>query len=112
MAVLAGGRESLTEYHVLEQFDHQVGPAAGAYTLAHAEPKTGRTHQIRVHFASIGHPVAGDAVYGRRRTALPLSRQFLHASQLAFRHPTTKQRVELEAPPPPDLVDVLTLLRS
>jgi 23S rRNA pseudouridine1911/1915/1917 synthase len=112
MTVLAGGRESLTEYHVIEQFDQQVGPAAGAYTLAHAEPKTGRTHQIRVHFASIGHPVAGDAIYGRRRSSLPLGRQFLHASRLEFRHPIAKQRMELEAPPPQDLVDVLELLRG
>jgi 23S rRNA pseudouridine1911/1915/1917 synthase len=112
MAVLAGGREAVTEYHVLEQFAHPVGPAAGDYTLAAAEPQTGRTHQIRVHFASIGHPVVGDAVYGRRRPRLEVPRQFLHAQRLGFKHPVTGQRLELEAPLPEDLAAVLALLRA
>lgn len=112
MAVQPGGREATTEYHVLEQFAHQIGPAAGEYTLVRAEPLTGRTHQIRVHFASIGHPVVGDATYGRRKCHLPLSRQFLHASRLEFRHPNTAQRMHLEAPLSPDLVTVLELLRG
>ena len=112
MSVLPGGREALTEYHVLEQFAHQVGPAAGEYTLVEAEPLTGRTHQIRVHFASIGHPVVGDEVYGRRRTSLPVSRQFLHARRLGFKHPSTGQRLELEAPLPEELAAVLDLLRQ
>jgi 23S rRNA pseudouridine1911/1915/1917 synthase len=111
MAVLTGGREAITEYHVLEQFAHRVGPAAGEYTLAEAEPLTGRTHQIRVHFASIGHPVVGDDVYGRRRTSLPVRRQFLHARRLGFKHPTTGQRLELEALLPEELTAVLDLLR-
>jgi 23S rRNA pseudouridine1911/1915/1917 synthase len=112
MAVLAGGREAVTEYHVLEQFSRQSGPAAGDYTLAEAEPKTGRTHQIRVHFSSIGHPVVGDTVYGRRRSHLPVARQFLHARRLAFKHPATGQRTEFEAPLPDDLAEVLALLRG
>jgi 23S rRNA pseudouridine1911/1915/1917 synthase len=112
MAVLAGGREAATDYHVLEQFAHQIGPAAGNYTLVEAEPETGRTHQIRVHFASIGHPVVGDAVYGRRRTWLPVDRQFLHARKLGFKHPTTGQRVGFEAPLPEELAGVLALLRG
>jgi 23S rRNA pseudouridine1911/1915/1917 synthase len=111
MAVLAGGREAITEYHVLEQFARQVGPAAGDYSLVEAEPRTGRTHQIRVHFASIGHPVVGDAVYGRRRTRLAVPRQFLHARRLGFKHPTTGRRMDLETPPPADLTSVLELLR-
>jgi 23S rRNA pseudouridine1911/1915/1917 synthase len=112
MAVQAGGREAITEYHVLEQFAHQIGPAAGQFTLVEAEPLTGRTHQIRVHFASIGHPVVGDAVYGRRKQHLPVSRQFLHARRLDFKHPLTGQRLGLEAPPPEDLAGVLALLRG
>ena len=112
MAVVSGGREAATEYHVLEQFAHRVGPAAGEYTLVEAEPVTGRTHQIRVHFASIGHPVVGDEVYGRRKTSLPVSRQFLHARRLRFKHPSTGQRLEMEAPLPEELVAVLALLRQ
>ncbi len=111
MAILPGGREAITEYHVLEQFTHQAGPAAGDYTLLQAEPLTGRTHQIRVHLASIGHPVVGDAVYGRRRCHLPVPRQFLHAYRLGFTHPFSGQRMELESPLPEDLVAVLELLR-
>jgi 23S rRNA pseudouridine1911/1915/1917 synthase len=110
MAVLRGGRAAVTEYHVLEQASHQTGPAAGDYSLVDAEPRTGRTHQIRVHFASIGHPVVGDTVYGRRRSQLPLPRQFLHAWKLGFKHPDSGQRINLVAPLPPDLSSVLDLL--
>ena len=112
MAVLSGGREAATEYHVLEQFAPKVGLAAGEYTLVKAEPVTGRTHQIRVHFASIGHPVVGDEVYGRRKITLPLARQFLHARRLRIKHPATGQRLELKAPLPEELAAVLDLLRQ
>jgi 23S rRNA pseudouridine1911/1915/1917 synthase len=112
MAVRQGGREAVTEYHVLEQFARQTGPAGGAYTLVEAEPLTGRTHQIRVHFASVGHPVVGDRVYGRRRPTLPVARQFLHARQLGFRHPKSGQRLDLEVPLPSDLNSVLSMLRG
>jgi 23S rRNA pseudouridine1911/1915/1917 synthase len=112
MAVMPGGREAITEYHVLEQFAQQVGPVAGMYTLVEVEPRTGRTHQIRVHLSSIGHPVVGDAVYGRRTSRLPVVRQFLHARRLEFKHPVTGQRMDLEAPLAADLVAVLDLLRS
>jgi 23S rRNA pseudouridine1911/1915/1917 synthase len=64
-----------------------------------------------VQFASIGHPVVADTVYGRRRTDLPLARQFLHARRLGFQHPATGQRVEFEAPLAEDLETVLALLR-
>jgi 23S rRNA pseudouridine1911/1915/1917 synthase len=112
MAVLPGGREAITEYHVLEQFAQPVGPAAGDYSLVEAEPKTGRTHQIRVHFASIDHPVVGDEVYGRRRSRLPINRQFLHARRLGLRHPLDGRRIEFEAPLADDLAAVLDLLRD
>jgi 23S rRNA pseudouridine1911/1915/1917 synthase len=112
MAVQPGGREAITEYHVLEQFAHQVGPQAGEFSLVEAEPLTGRTHQIRVHFASIGHPVVGDTVYGQRRSGLPVPRQFLHARKLGFKHPLTGQRMQLESPLAADLGPVLDLLRE
>ena len=112
MAILAGGREAVTEYRVLEQYAHLVGPAAGEYTLVEAQPATGRTHQIRVHLASIGHPVVGDTVYGKRKSSLPVPRQFLHAQRLGFRHPLTAQRLELEAPLPEELAAVVELLRQ
>jgi 23S rRNA pseudouridine1911/1915/1917 synthase len=112
MAVQAGGREAITEYHILEHFAHQVGPAAGDYTLVEAQPLTGRTHQLRVHFASIDHPVVADGVYGRRRCRLPLTRHFLHAWRLGFKHPGTGEQMQLEAPLPKDLDSVLDLLRG
>jgi 23S rRNA pseudouridine1911/1915/1917 synthase len=112
MAVVPGGREAVTEYHVLERFAHAVGPVAGDYTLVEAEPLTGRTHQIRVHLASIGHPVVGDVVYGRRKRRLPVPGQFLHAHRLGFSHPVTAEHLELEAPLPEDLAELLELLRG
>ena len=93
MAVVSDGRPAATPYRVLERYR--------GYTLVEASPKTGRTHQVRVHFASIGHPLAGDATYGRR---LPeLDRQFLHAAFLAFRHPRSGETVEVRSELPADL---------
>lgn len=112
VAVLPGGREAVTEYHVRKRFALPAGPATGACTLVEAKPRTGRTHQIRVHFASIGHPVVGDGVYGKRKTSLPISRQFLHARRLGFKHPSTGQRLELEASLPEELAAALELLRQ
>ena len=93
MAVVDDGRPAATPYRVLERYR--------GYTLVEASPKTGRTHQVRVHFASIGHPLAGDATYGRREPEL--DRQFLHAAFLAFRHPRSEKTVELRSELPPDL---------
>ena len=106
MAVVPGGREAITEYRLLASF------SGGDYSLVEAELKTGRTHQIRVHFASIGHPVVGDTVYGRRKTRLPVPRQFLHAQRLGFTHPLTEQPLEFESPLPDDLAAVLHLLEQ
>lgn len=104
MAVLAeGGRHARTEYVVREMF--------GEYTLVEATLVTGRTHQIRVHMASIGHPVVGDRVYGRRREAIRVPRQFLHAWRLTFQHPARREEMAFEAPLPPDLAAVLDDLR-
>lgn len=104
MAVLPhGGREARTEYRVLETF--------AQHTLVEAEPVTGRTHQIRLHFAFIGHPIAGDRVYGFRKQRLPLQRQFLHAARLAFALPSSGQPVEFTSSLPHDLAAVLDSLR-
>lgn len=112
MAVVEGGREARTEYQVVEYFDAKAGKASRSYTLVEAEPKTGRTHQVRVHFASIGHPLAGDPVYGFRKQRLSgLHRQFLHAQTLGFRLPVSDQYIELTAELPDDLRGVLEELR-
>jgi len=81
------------------------------HTLLDVKLETGRTHQIRVHLAAVDLPVAGDTVYGRPRE-LGLERQFLHAGRLAFPHPFTRERVELESPLPPDLESALRNARS
>jgi 23S rRNA pseudouridine1911/1915/1917 synthase len=102
-AVVTNGREARTRYKVLRLVD--------GYTLVEVHPETGRTHQIRVHFASIGHPIAADVLYGRAG-APPLARQFLHASKLAFTHPCTGERMELEAPLAADLAAALGALEA
>lgn len=107
MAVTAGGRESRTGYRTLER--------AGGYALLELQLHTGRTHQARVHLAWLGHPIAGDAVYGPRHPSplpLPLTRHFLHASRLALTHPATGQPLQFESPLPPDLQDALQSARQ
>ncbi len=107
-ATEVGGREAETLLEVIERFDHA--------TYLRALPKTGRTHQIRVHCAHARHPVLGDTVYGRgkveRRLGLDVPRQMLHAHRLAFTHPATRRRVELAPPLPPDFEAVLAALRG
>ena len=112
MAVVEGGREARTEYRVVEYFGGEGGKASHPYTLVEARPETGRTHQVRVHFVSIGHPLAGDTVYGFRKQRLSsLRRQFLHAQTLGFRLPGTDEHIELTAELPDDLRAVLEELR-
>lgn len=107
MAVVEGGRAALTQYRVVERFD---GPR-GRFTLVEAHPVTGRTHQIRVHLASIGHPLVGDPVYGRRSPLVP--RHFLHAARLEIAMPPGEtERKTFESPLPDDLSDALSELRS
>ena len=101
MAVTAGGRESRTGYRLLEQ--------AGRYSLLELQLHTGRTHQARVHLAWLGHPLLGDAVYGRRSPLLP--RHFLHAHRLAFAHPATGEPLEFNSALPDDLVAALEAAR-
>ena len=104
MAVVAGGREATTKYRVREEI------ADGRYALLEVEPVTGRTHQIRVHMAALGHPVMGDATYGRKSEVI--GRQFLHAHKLAFAMPLGGRRVEFESPLPADLRECLARLSS
>ena len=104
--VQAAGRQARTEYTVLERFS-EPSPS----TLVSCRLQTGRTHQIRVHFASIGHPVVGDERYGSRKLGnwepLPYGRPFLHAARLEFDHPTTGERMSFRSALPPDLALVL-----
>ena len=105
------GREAETYYEVRERF--------GDFALLECRPKTGRTHQIRVHLSSIEHPVVGDKLYrGRKysgrglpKAGPPLRRQALHAYRLGFRHPASGERVEFEAPLPDDMRAVVEYLR-
>jgi 23S rRNA pseudouridine1911/1915/1917 synthase len=102
MAITAiGSREARTHFQVVQRF--------ARHTLLLLQLETGRTHQIRLHLKAIGHPVVGDRVYGSGNVLkrVSLHRQFLHASQLQFRHPITGQPLELEAPLPEDLQAVL-----
>lgn len=101
MAVANAGREARTRYEVLERYREPVPTTELACKL-----ETGRTHQIRVHLAAIGHPVVGDARYGGERPAIPVGRPFLHAERLAFVHPATGEVVAFESPLPADLEDV------
>jgi 23S rRNA pseudouridine1911/1915/1917 synthase len=107
------GRQAVTEFRVLERF--------GSYTLVELQPRTGRTHQIRVHMAAMGHPLLGDPTYGRPQKALqgtPLAhqlswfgRQALHAWVVGLVHPATGEWLECRAPLPVDLEQLLAILR-
>lgn len=103
-----GGRPAVTHWQVLERF-------ATGFSFVRLRLETGRTHQIRVHMAALGHPVAGDSVYGGKvkdAARLGISRQCLHASHLGFRHPVTGVAMEFTAPLWPDLEATLAGLRA
>ena len=102
MAVVLGGRESRTSYRILESI--------GGFSLLELYLKTGRTHQIRVHLAHLGHPLLGDGLYGRSSPLLP--RHFLHAHHLGFKHPATGKELEFHSSLPEDLAAVVDLLRD
>jgi 23S rRNA pseudouridine1911/1915/1917 synthase len=105
--VVAGGKPSVTHYDVLEAF---VGAA-----LVELGLETGRTHQIRVHMAAVGHPLVGDPFYGanpKLAARLALERQWLHARQLEFAHPVSGASLRFESPYPADLAAALTALRE
>jgi 23S rRNA pseudouridine1911/1915/1917 synthase len=102
-----GGRAATTAFEVRERF--------GRATLLEARPRTGRTHQIRVHLSAVGHPVLGDRRYGgggADARELGLDRPFLHAWRIAFAHPVTGERIDLEDPLPPDLAEALERARA
>jgi 23S rRNA pseudouridine1911/1915/1917 synthase len=102
----ATGRRAETEVEVKERLRRSA--------LVEARPRTGRTHQIRVHLAAIGHPILGDRAYGgagQDATALHLDRPFLHSWWIGFAHPITGERIELEDSLPPDLASALDLAR-
>lgn len=106
MSTLAkNGREAVTHYQVIERF--------GRFTYIQCRLETGRTHQIRVHMSSIGHPLLGDAVYGPKKCPFPrLIGQTLHAKTLGFVHPGTGEYMEFNAPLPKYFIDILEVLRS
>lgn len=97
------GRRAVTHYRVLERF--------GNYTYIECELETGRTHQIRVHMASVGHPVLGDPVYGPSRCPFRLQGQTLHAKILGIRHPSSGEYMEFDAPLPEYFSELLNRLR-
>lgn len=105
-ARLGAGRAALTDYRVLEQFDK--------FSYLEVRIGTGRTHQIRVHLASLGHPIVGDRLYGAP-AAIPglpaLGRFFLHAQRLRFRSPSTGGWIDIQSPAPPELASFLEALR-
>jgi len=104
MAVVAGGREAVTHWEV-------VGRYAG-YTHLRCRLETGRTHQIRVHMAYLGHPILGDTVYGAKKPVSGLTGQCLHAAGLRFLHPRTGEAVELSCPLPPEFTAALGKLEQ
>lgn len=106
MAVIAGGRDAVTHYRIVERL-------SGA-ALLQVRLETGRTHQVRVHMAEIGHPIVGDPVYGRSKSLakkLGLARPFLHAAGLEFVHPISGATLRFDDPLPPDLAAALIAAR-
>ena len=105
MAVVReNGKDATTKFRVLERF--------GTYTLVECRLMTGRTHQIRVHMAYIGHPVVGDPKYGAKKCPFSIEGQALHSKTLMFTHPRTGERMEFEAPLPEDMQMILDELRG
>lgn len=100
-----GGKDAISEVKVLKRYDSD---AYGPHTLVEVTLHTGRTHQIRVHLSHIGHPIAGDTLYGGRTDLI--DRQALHAYYIEFDHPHTKERVSYEAPLPQDIINAEQML--
>ena len=102
MSVVVGGKEARTSYKTIEHLSRN--------SLIELYLETGRTHQIRVHMAHIGHPLVGDTLYGK--SSCLVNRHFLHAFHLAFKHPSTKQMLEFSTSLPPDLAAAVSTLRQ
>jgi len=126
----AGGRQAVTLYEVQENFatpagttliqsehasDRKLPVPPEQFSLVKLTPKTGRTHQLRVHMAAVGNPMVGDTMYGGRtfhQGDFVFARQALHAAEITFVHPVTLQNMTLKAPLPPDMMRLLSILRS
>ena len=104
IGIVPDGRRAVTHYEVLERFN--------STTLIKCVLETGRTHQIRVHMAEIGHPVVGDMVYSNGKNEFGIEGQMLHAYKLDFKHPVTEKEMNLEAPLPDYFVNVLKQLEK
>jgi 23S rRNA pseudouridine1911/1915/1917 synthase len=108
-ARLEGGRAAVTHYRVVRRLDTKFGK----FTLLDVKIDTGRTHQIRVHVAAMGHPVVGDTVYGApaqargKSAVIVLKRNFLHAAELEFKHPRTGETISLNSELPEELREFL-----
>jgi 23S rRNA pseudouridine1911/1915/1917 synthase len=107
------GREAVTQWKIIDRF------RSASASLIEVSLRTGRTHQIRVHFASIGHPVLGDKTYGRKievegrgKVKIFFPRQMLHAELLGFIHPVTGQYLEFSVPVPQDMIEKIEELRD
>ena len=105
MAIVEDGRRAVTHYNVLEQYNKGV-------SLVKCTLETGRTHQIRVHMSSIGHPLVGDLVYGSKRPKINIQGQALHAKTLGFIHPRTKEYMEFTSELPEYFAELLNKLRG
>jgi 23S rRNA pseudouridine1911/1915/1917 synthase len=105
MAVVKDGKEAITKFKVIERFPE-------GFTYVELELKTGRTHQIRVHMAHIGHPIIGDDIYSNGKNNFNVTSQLLHSHKLGFVHPTKNIWVEYEAPIPKEFEEVLNKLRK
>ena len=114
--VLPGGREAVTRYKVLKYFVKTDDGKASHFSLLELYPKTGRTHQIRIHLKHIGHPIVGDEFYAGRKTARNdrkwCPRLFLHAGEITFFHPATGNEVFFKSNLPEDLNNVLLNLKK
>jgi 23S rRNA pseudouridine1911/1915/1917 synthase len=126
----AGGKPAVTKYEIQEVFDSPPGitldtgehaadrnkpSPPGRFALVKLTPKTGRTHQLRVHMTAIGHPMLGDTIYGGRALQageFRFARQALHAYEITFVHPTTLNTITLQAPLPPDMEQLLSIFRN
>ena len=104
MAIVESGKKAVTHYKVIERFDK--------YTLVECNLETGRTHQIRVHMAKIGHPLVGDLIYGFKKQKFNLKGQVLHAKRLGFIHPSTNEYMEFISPLPNYLEKLITKLKN
>lgn len=103
MAVLKDGRNAITHFKVIKRYEN--------YTLLEIQIETGRTHQIRVHMSYIGYPIVGDTVYSNGKNPFGVTGQMLHAAKLTFKHPTTNEELNLEAPLPQYFKEILERLK-